>query len=1139
MLLRFASLFLLACLALAARASDLPFVNFENHPIRALDISPDGRLLAVAHSADQRVQLFDVSTGAAIAVGHVQVGIDPVSVRFRSNEELWAVNHISDSVSIIDVPARRVRMTLATADEPFDVVFAGSRAFVSASAVNTVQVFDLADLSAAPIDVAIAGEDPRALAVSADGSRVYAAIFESGNASTILGGGLEDDIVAIPNVVSDPRGPYGGVNPPPNAGDGFDPPMDASATPPPVGLIVRKDAQGRWMDDNDGDWTEMVSGDLAAASGRITGWDLADHDIAVIDSQSLTVSYHSGLLNIGMQLAVHPQSGALHLIGTDATNEIRFEPVLNGRFVRVQLAKVDTTSGNRQWVDLNPQLDYSGPRTDLATRLQAIADPRALVWEANGARGWIAGMGSNNVIAIDASGSRIGAPISVGEGPIGLAIDDSKRRMYVWNQFEASLSTIDLDSLAEVERMPVFNPLPQAIRAGRPLLYDAHRTSGLGQASCASCHVDARIDRLAWDLGDPSHAPAPFDQNCVTQLGRACEDFHAMKGPMTTQTLQDIIGHEPFHWRGDRAGIEAFNPAFPGLLGADAPLTASEMQAFKDFLATIHFPPNPYRNLDNSLPTAVPLPNHYTSGRFAMAGQSLGVGNAQRALNRYTRGLLDAPFQCAACHTLPTGMAANGPLFIGFGAFSAGGSVMPHGPNGENHLGIVSIDGSTNVSLKVPHLRNQYDKVGFELGRTDSTAGFGFLHDGSVDSISRFLSARAFSMGSDQDVADMVALMLAFGGSDFPSDANPPLGNTAPPSKDAHAAVGHQRSFGAERPIEALQTMLDLATSARLDLIARRGALGYLYDPASASFTPSDGSPALTAAQLQALSSDSDRQSWTLVPAGLGTRLALDRDGDGVYDAIELRQGSDPTDPQSTSLRPRAGLWFNPARSGHGFDLQFSGPNMFALWYTYEDDGRPIWYLASGPYAEDWRADLLRFSWDPQSRTPQPVTVGELRLRFDTARSGSFDWRIGDRSGSEPVQPLTDLPGFALPERTGAWYDVNEPGWGISVHSDDDLRVAILYFYDAEQQPRWTLGQGVNSASETLTMWSFEGFCPDCPFAPTNFVDAGSIQFGFDGASQAVVTVDSYDRSQPQAPWRRGPVAIVPLSDPALRFEGR
>jgi hypothetical protein len=288
------------------------------------------------------------------------------------------------------------------------------------------------------------------------------------------------------------------------------------------------------------------------------------------------------------------------------------------------------------------------------------------------------------------------------------------------------------------------------------------------------------MDRLAWDLGDPSQPPARFDQNCGTTLGvTACQDFHAMKGPMTTQTLQDIIGHEPFHWRGDRAGIEAFNPAFHGLLGDDATLSATQMQAFENFLATLAYPPNPFRNLDNSLPTALALAGHYTSGRFAMAGLPLGTGNAQAGLVLYSRGLLDTPFQCASCHTLPTGMAVNGPLFLGNSTFQAGGSIMAPGPLGENHLGIVSVDGSTNVSIKTPQLRNQYEKVGFELTQVSNNAGFGFLHDGSVDSLSRFISARNFSVRSDQDVADLMALILAFSGSDF-CPANPILSALQP-----------------------------------------------------------------------------------------------------------------------------------------------------------------------------------------------------------------------------------------------------------------------------------------------------------------------------------------------------------------------
>jgi len=56
----------------------------------------------------------------------VPVGVDPCSVRAFSPTEAWVCNNISDSVSLVDLPSRRVRATLKTADEPCDVVFAGS-----------------------------------------------------------------------------------------------------------------------------------------------------------------------------------------------------------------------------------------------------------------------------------------------------------------------------------------------------------------------------------------------------------------------------------------------------------------------------------------------------------------------------------------------------------------------------------------------------------------------------------------------------------------------------------------------------------------------------------------------------------------------------------------------------------------------------------------------------------------------------------------------------------------------------------------------------------------------------------------------------------------------------------------------------
>ena len=102
----------------------------------------------------------------------------------------------------------------------------------------------------------------------------------------------------------------------------------------------------------------------------------------------------------------------------------------------------------------------------------------------------------------------------------------STRRAHgcVWNHFSSSLSVVDTSAGSVITNLPVFDPTPDIVRQGRHLT----TTSGLGIVSCASCHVDARFDRLAWDLGDPAGA----------QLTNGGFGFHPMKGPMVTQTFR-------------------------------------------------------------------------------------------------------------------------------------------------------------------------------------------------------------------------------------------------------------------------------------------------------------------------------------------------------------------------------------------------------------------------------------------------------------------------------------------------------------------------------------------------------------------------------------------------------------------------
>jgi hypothetical protein len=189
----------------------------------------------------------------------------------------------------------------------------------------------------------IEAERPKALAVSPDQSHVYAAIFESGNRTTIIGAKFKNRLF-VDNVVGLSNAPSGSQNPAPNSATGFQPPLNpnlpTNQPPPGSGLIVARARMARWLDDHQGDWTEFVSGTNAHLTGRIAGWDLPDRDLAIIDADNFNVSYVSGAMNICMDLAVNPISGTVAMIGTDARNEARFEPNLNGTFAQVHLALI-------------------------------------------------------------------------------------------------------------------------------------------------------------------------------------------------------------------------------------------------------------------------------------------------------------------------------------------------------------------------------------------------------------------------------------------------------------------------------------------------------------------------------------------------------------------------------------------------------------------------------------------------------------------------------------------------------------------------------------------------------------------------------------------------------------------------------
>jgi DNA-binding beta-propeller fold protein YncE len=565
-----------AFLAAVVRPASADFVNFESGQTSPLALSPDGQWLFALNTPDARPIFAVTETGLSL-VAEVPVGLEPVAVAARSATEVWVVNHLSDSVSIVhfdhDEPQQsRVVATLNVSDEPRDVVFASGRAFVTAARRGQhlpegveadltvpgigralVWVFDGDDpfadtdfdadadpspLGGEPLTVLeLFGDSPRALAASPDGTRVHAAIFNSGSRTTtlnpwavMLGGGL-------PQPPAD--SPY------------FDPAYDPTDQTPDLfrttGLIVKWDAaDARFEDELGRDWSWAV---------RLT---LPDEDVFTIDATTdppslLGAETASGVGTTIFNMAVRPGTDEVFVTNTEARNAVRFQPKVRGHFAESRISIVAGSAVHA--VHLNPHIDYdvaTGPSAEVE---QSLAPPTDLVFSSDGATLYVAGFGSENVGIFSVTGLETGTAsrelLDVGGGPSGLALDEANDRLYVLKRFEQRIAVVDRASVPGAREIIAdvglgFDPSPQVILRGRRFLYDT-RLSGHGDGSCASCHIFGDFDGIAWDLGDP-YGTVVADPNPFLNTTNP-PDFHPMKGPMTTQSLRGLADQGPMHWR--------------------------------------------------------------------------------------------------------------------------------------------------------------------------------------------------------------------------------------------------------------------------------------------------------------------------------------------------------------------------------------------------------------------------------------------------------------------------------------------------------------------------------------------------------------------------------------------------------------
>lgn len=197
------------------------------------------------------------------------------------------------------------------------------------------------------------------------------------------------------------------------------------------------------------------------------------------------------------------------------------------------------------------------------------------------------------------------------------------------------------------------------------------------------------------------------------------------------------------------------------------------------------------------------------------------------------------------------------------------------------------------------------------------------------------------------------------------------------------------------------------------------------------------------------------------------------------------------------------GQWWDPTRSGNGFELFNVGDEAMAIWFTFDDNRRPVWYTAQGRIGEAW--PLVLHSWviGTQNRG-DPITVGSIQFDFRDDSQADARFTLNGRSGTWRIEPFNPGARTNDLDHSGSYYHPEHPGWGFTLTEQGSVLGGVLYYYDSAGFATWVAGFARDSLG-SVGMVSVKGPCPGCEASPTERVDGGRIEIDMQAENQAVL----------------------------------
>jgi hypothetical protein len=247
---------------------------------------------------------------------------------------------------------------------------------------------------------------------------------------------------------------------------------------------------------------------------------------------------------------------------------------------------------------------------------------------------------------------------------------------------------------------------------------------------------------------------------------------------------------------------------------------------------------------------------------------------------------------------------------------------------------------------------------------------------------------------------------------------------------------------------------------------------------------------------------------------------------DVAYNAA-LSQWLGSTSSSTPTITPQfdySDLWWSASESGWGLSITQHGNTIFAAWYVYDDNGRPVWLVMPGgswTASDTYVGELYATSGiDPTGAyDPSRVVnsrVGSATLRFSARDRGTLTYNAYGTNGTKSItrQIFGAVDAAPVANYADLWWVPSESGWGLAISQQYRTLFAVWYSYRADGSPIWYVMPGGSwSSADTYNGALYRTAYPPRQFFGATFdpgavasVEVGRLTLRFNGTTAATMS---------------------------------